>query len=46
MQHKALAVAFGTALLIGAAAPGIIFAQTELLAAGGAVGSQLAEAAI
>ena len=41
MQHKAIAAAFGAALLVGAAAPGITVAQTELPAAVGGDISQL-----
>ena len=41
MQHKAIATAFGVALLVGAAAPGILYAQTDLPAAVGEVSSQL-----
>ncbi|MCG6896457.1 MAG: hypothetical protein LJE60_05030 [Thiocapsa sp.] len=41
MQHKTIAAAFGTVLLVGAAAPGITYAQTELPAAVGEVASQL-----
>jgi Cu/Ag efflux protein CusF len=41
MQHKTIAAAFGAVLLVGAAAPGIIYAQSELPAAVGEVASQL-----
>jgi len=41
MQNKAIAAAVGAVLLVGAAAPGIIYAQTELPAAVGEVASQL-----
>jgi Cu/Ag efflux protein CusF len=41
MQHKTIAAAFGAVLLMGAAAPGMIYAQSELPAAVGEVASQL-----
>ena len=41
MQRKAIAAAFGAVILVGAAAPGIIYAQSELPAAAGEVSSQL-----
>jgi hypothetical protein len=41
MQRKAIAVTFGAVLLLGTAAPGIIYAQTDLPAAVGGVSSQL-----